>query len=1145
MISKKIKIFFVVLFPFLFSLNAYAGKMVDSSGNSVYAFIVDNPSMVDAYFNIFNAMASFFQSNDYLELLKVVFLLGGLTVFFTGVMKVYQGGDAKGSLGEFVKYMILGTALLTIIFSHKSQMIIKTNNLPSFCPSGPTSSTSIISSTPTTTGVVVGNIPEVLAWTFSLINEVGRETTRLATMGFTAVDANLTTYTNRSDYASYLQGVGSVLGKTLNDYNTKFNDSNNISLQQGLESIFRDCIAAPAANSGDEGMAVMTAFTNTGNLRQTLTDYMTTGNVNVYKNPTDIATINTLVTSYKSGGKAPKDFLTTVNGSTYACSQVHNVVETLFNTLMTKDDLVCSKNLKDYWNPETMAIFTGDKTINTVTQAKTIALQAALANEVMDSKNNIAPAELSFASGKSTAEFVTNSLGTGYYMAQMLPYLQMGMRAVMYAFFPFVFIVILLPGGMKVLVSYLQTLIWIELWSPTAAVLNMFLSIMATDKFADMYNTEGFNGAQGLATFSDSAMLASVAGYLYASVPALTWLILKGSGQMLGNITGAIGSRMAANLNSDSIIKDKKQLESLSKANEDRKSKGQQMISLAEMDSLNAKHEAWTEAGNFQAKNETMNKAYNAGYGKQMLDVTKSAAIGELFNGPNGEKFKNATGLNTQNEMKRNVVELEKTGQMDSHGNINEKEANRVNIGVGTDKAIQTNTTVGTHELNQGRDLNYENKKAEAQAIDKSSKDFALQKEQEIRTGMHDKDPNSTKDKLKEAEIAEMTKIATGLQNETKDQSYFMQKGVFNKDSDGNVVRNGETFNKEQIQEIMYKTGRFNAAMQDVQDQVNQGKITNHGKADLVKNELITLAKTVGANKESQEFFKRGLEQVVKNGGADSAKAQEALNEFNKGNFFQGLSKSAGVASLQGVMSDMYNKVQGDEKTGNLNDANVTSKDLANIEANKITSEIQSSAESYKELSRTDLGKAELSKAAEQITNLDKNGEALTHLNDTKQVTDKNGNISFEPTENAKKAQQLVANRALSNMKAETEGFKTTFDNSEVNRLNENGNKADIMGDKGAVTKEIDYYKNAVYTAMGAESKAGIDLFKEGVATGKSGAQIVNSILELPNLDQKVKDKLEKVKSDWSGNGGNSNGGNSNVRNSNGGNGKKPKNTRR
>ena len=61
---------------FLFFANIlFAGKTTDSSGNSVYTFEVENASMVDSYFNIFNTIASFFQSNDYLELLKIVFLI--------------------------------------------------------------------------------------------------------------------------------------------------------------------------------------------------------------------------------------------------------------------------------------------------------------------------------------------------------------------------------------------------------------------------------------------------------------------------------------------------------------------------------------------------------------------------------------------------------------------------------------------------------------------------------------------------------------------------------------------------------------------------------------------------------------------------------------------------------------------------------------------------------------------------------------------------------------------------------------------------------------------------------------------------------------------------------------------------------------
>ena len=95
-------------------------------GADSYEFMVDSPTMVEVYWSIFNAMAALFQSPQYLEILKIVFLLGGTFVFVIGALKTYQGGAGSAPLADFAKYLIVGMALLMMIFSHPSNLIINT-----------------------------------------------------------------------------------------------------------------------------------------------------------------------------------------------------------------------------------------------------------------------------------------------------------------------------------------------------------------------------------------------------------------------------------------------------------------------------------------------------------------------------------------------------------------------------------------------------------------------------------------------------------------------------------------------------------------------------------------------------------------------------------------------------------------------------------------------------------------------------------------------------------------------------------------------------------------------------------------------------------------------------------------------------------
>ena len=61
--------------------------------NIKYTFYVDSPTMVEAYFNIFNAMAAMFQAPTYMEILKLAVLLGGFFTFILAIIKTYQGGS--------------------------------------------------------------------------------------------------------------------------------------------------------------------------------------------------------------------------------------------------------------------------------------------------------------------------------------------------------------------------------------------------------------------------------------------------------------------------------------------------------------------------------------------------------------------------------------------------------------------------------------------------------------------------------------------------------------------------------------------------------------------------------------------------------------------------------------------------------------------------------------------------------------------------------------------------------------------------------------------------------------------------------------------------------------------------------------------
>ena len=235
------------------------------------------------------------------------------------------------------------------------------------------------------------------------------------------------------------------------------------------------------------------------------------------------------------------------NNTYGTCKQAWDEVFYKSLVAVESEDLACLPELREL-TPAAMYTMTKDSSMTGLGSLDRYITQAALFDTIGSTGSDLSKGQ-QLAAKKTMIELAVKKSAEGMYMAEMLPYLQMGIRAVLYAFFPFVFLVMLLPNGMGVIKNYIQTLIWIELWSPVAAILNLFLSYFAIDTFSENIISSNSYGM----VMTDSYMLAGVAGYLYASVPALTFLIIKGSGKMLQGIGSNMVAQFSKNLDSANV----------------------------------------------------------------------------------------------------------------------------------------------------------------------------------------------------------------------------------------------------------------------------------------------------------------------------------------------------------------------------------------------------------------------------------------------------------------------------------------------------------------------------------------------------------------------------------------------------------------
>ena len=590
---------FVLIFVFsIFYVNLFAADMPPT-------FYVSNPTMVNAYFDIFNGIVALISSETYKNLLRMVFTLGGFIVFTMGIFKVIQGGDSKTPVVDFTKYMISGSAILTLLYggtNGMTPMIVQSEVMTTTsCPSDPQH--------PAITTAFTVNMPEILVYTFSGINNMGREMTLMAASAFSSISTDSVVSSSlvensMAGIGKNIEGVQTLMSSNLGSFYRS--DLNITSFGSGsvwgeanpsviassyIQSFWSDCVFMSGSSYPGDSKALVTALTESGHMVQTLDDDFgsATGAV------TDPKTIN----SYSDPllGNIKQSYALQSNPALYqiefnningTCHEFYtSFIRPIINPNSTQ--ALCNATAIDKLSPAAMYLMTKNGDVAQDSKTTELVTQSAIMQSFSESYDQSKVANgIGYASGRSNAQFILNNVGTGAYMAKMIPYLQMGIRAILYAFFPFVFVVIMFPGGFAVLKSYAESMLWVELWSPVAAILNMFLNYFQMDTMNASYN-EGFDFAGSTKLLTDANMLSAVAGYLYMSVPALTWLILKGSAQMLGSISGGMASSFSQNMSSETANIDKQNHSAAQKFNHENNTK----LSLSEFMALEA-----TQAGN-------------------------------------------------------------------------------------------------------------------------------------------------------------------------------------------------------------------------------------------------------------------------------------------------------------------------------------------------------------------------------------------------------------------------------------------------------------------------------------------------------------------------------------------------------------------
>ncbi len=155
------------------------------------------------------------------------------------------------------------------------------------------------------------------------------------------------------------------------------------------------------------------------------------------------------------------------------------------------------------------------------------------------------PAGVQVAWQAAQAQAVQNNayLTMAKLAAEALPKFRNVIEVVILAVFPFVFLLFLLPvrAAAMAIKSYIFTLLWVQLWPPLYAVLNLVMSLETERSLkaqAALSNGLSMQSAADIGAVAVSDL--AVAGYLVISIPVIAYALIKGGEVAMSSVAGSL-----------------------------------------------------------------------------------------------------------------------------------------------------------------------------------------------------------------------------------------------------------------------------------------------------------------------------------------------------------------------------------------------------------------------------------------------------------------------------------------------------------------------------------------------------------------------------------------------------------------------------
>jgi hypothetical protein len=182
--------------------------------------------------------------------------------------------------------------------------------------------------------------------------------------------------------------------------------------------------------------------------------------------------------------------------------------------------------------------------VNVVTQlyGKTGAATDTLKQIMMI--NAVADIPMSYGAVRAKQQQQESWLISGQLAREILPTLHAIFAALIYASFPLIMGMLVLPSGFRTLGNYFGLLIWIETWPPLFAVINLLTNVASTTYGGD-FTSITMNTASQIISHNNN--ISVVASGMMIVLPYLSYNILKGgAGQFVHLANQVMGSSQSA-----------------------------------------------------------------------------------------------------------------------------------------------------------------------------------------------------------------------------------------------------------------------------------------------------------------------------------------------------------------------------------------------------------------------------------------------------------------------------------------------------------------------------------------------------------------------------------------------------------------------